>query len=122
MALDVDRIDRIVETVCTPIPLAHRLVRGIGFDGGRPIVCVVLTTRTTTHTPQQVTAVLLVGAGPVSWALCTDQIHGVVPLVARATVIDPRLPRWLRRARSQDGRMLAYLDPIQMVLDIGGAS
>lgn len=121
MALDVDRIDRIVETVCTPIPRAHRLVRGIGFDGGRPIVCVVLTTRTTEPTPQQVMAVLLVGAGPVAWALCTDQVHGAVSLVARSTAIDPRLPRWLRRARSQDGRTLAYLDPGQMVLDIGGA-
>jgi chemotaxis signal transduction protein len=118
----LDRVDRIIETECTPMPLAHRLVRGIGFDGGRPVVCVVLSTRTTEFAPQQVTAVLLVGAGPVAWALCIDQVHGVVPLAERATAIDPRLPRWLSRARSRDGRTLAYLDPGQMMLDIGGAA
>lgn len=122
VAIELDQVDRVVETVCTPMPMAHRLVRGIGFDDRRPIVCVVLSGKTAVTSPQPVTAVLLVGSGPVAWALCADQVHGVVPLVGLSPVIDERLPRWLSRARSQDGRTLAYLDSAQMVLDIGGAA
>jgi hypothetical protein len=122
VVLGLDHIDRIVETVCTPMPMAHRLVRGIGFDDQRPIVCVVLSTKPSDRAPQQITAVLLTGGGPVAWALCADQVHGVVPLVARAAVNDPRLPRWLGRARSQDGRTLAHLDVALMIADIGGAA
>ena len=122
MVIGLDQIDRIVETVCTPMPMAHRLVRGIGFDERRPIVCVVLSGKPTEPTAMLVTAVLLVGTGPIAWALCADQVHGVVPLVGRSNVVDARLPRWLSRVRSQDGRTLAHLDSAQMVLDIGGAS
>jgi hypothetical protein len=121
VAVGLEQVDRIVELVCTPMPMAHRLVRGIGFDDRRPIVCVVLSGKTADPAARLVTAVLLLGAGAVGWALCADYVHGVVPLVERAVVTDARLPGWLCRARSQDGRTLAYLDIAQMVLDIGGA-
>jgi hypothetical protein len=121
VVVDLAQVDRIVETVCTPMPMAHRLVRGIGFDERRPIVCVVLSGKSADPASHMVTAVLLVGAGPVVWALCADRVHGVVPLVGRSTAIDERWPRWLSRVRSQDGRTLAHLDSAQMVLDIGGA-
>jgi hypothetical protein len=120
VVVGLDQIDRILETVCTPMPMAHRLIRGIGFDERRPIVCVVLSGKPADPAPALVTAVLLAGIGPVAWALCADHVHGVVPLVGRSTVIDARLPRWLGRVRSQDGRTLAHLDSAQMVLDIGG--
>jgi hypothetical protein len=122
VVIGLDQVDRIVETVCTPMPMAHRLVRGIGFDDRRPIVCVVLSGKTADPAALTITAVLLTGAAAVAWALCADHVHGVVPLVERSTVIDARLPRWLSRVRSADGRTLAYLDCPQMVLDIGGAS
>jgi hypothetical protein len=122
VVIGLDQVDRIVETVCTPMPMAHRLVRGIGFEERKPIVCVVLSGKTTDPSPQAVTAVLLTGAGPVIWALCADQVHGVVPLIGRSTAVDERWPRWLSRVRSQDGRTLAHLDSALMVLDIGGAS
>jgi hypothetical protein len=118
----LDQIDRIIETVCAPMPMAHRLVRGIGFEDRRPIVCVVLSGKSAELTPQRVTAVLLTGAGPVLWALCADRVHGVVTLVERSTASDARWPRWLGRVRSQDGRTLAQLDGAVMVLDIGGAA
>jgi hypothetical protein len=121
VVIGLDQVDRIVETICTPMPMAHRLVRGIGFDDGKPIVCVVLSGKAADFAPQLVTAVLLVGGGPVVWALCADRVHGVVPLVGRSMAIDERWPRWLSRVRSQDGRTLARLDSAQMVLDIGGA-
>lgn len=117
----VDQVDRIIETICSPMPMTHRLVRGIGFDERRPIVCVVLSGKPTEPAPQMITAVLLVGHGPVMWALCADQVLGVVTLAERSTAIDARWPRWLGRVRSQDGRTLAQLDGAQMVLDIGGA-
>lgn len=122
VVVDLDRVDRIVQTVCTPMPMAHALVRGIGFDDRRPIVCVVLSGKPADPAPTMITAVLLAGRGAVTWALCADQVHGVVPLVGRSTTTDQRLPRWLRRVRSQDGRLLAQLDPVAMALDIGGAS
>lgn len=122
VAIDLDQIDRVVETTCTPMPLAHRLVRGIGFDNKRPIVCVVLNGKTGRDEPQLVTAVLLAGQGAVAWALCADHVLGVVPLVGRSTVADERLPRWLSRVFSQDGRSLAHVDAAKMVVDIGGAA
>jgi chemotaxis signal transduction protein len=121
LVIGLDQIDRIVETVCVPLPMAHSLVRGVGFEARGPIVCVVLSRKTATHASLLVTAVLLAGSGPVMWAVCADQVHGVVPLVGRSTVIDSRLPRWLSRVRSQDGRTIAHLDSAQMIRDIGGA-
>jgi hypothetical protein len=117
----LDQIDRIIETVCTPMPMAHRLVRGIGFDEHRPIVCVVLSGKPHEFAPQMVTAALLAGHGPVVWALCADRVHGVVTLVERSHASDARWPRWLTRVRNQEGRTLAQLDGAQMMLDIGGA-
>ena len=122
MVIGLDQVDRIVETVCTPMPMAHRLVRGIGFDDLRPIICVVLSGKSADPAPLLVTAVLLAGRGAVAWALCIAELHGVVPLVGRSTAIDARWPRWLSRVRSQDGRTFAHLDSALMVLDIGGAA
>jgi hypothetical protein len=121
VVLGLEQIDRILELVCTPMPMAHPLVCGIAFEQQRPIVCVGLTGKNTDPTPRTVTAVLLAGDGPVAWALCADRVHGVVPLVERSTAIDARWPRWLSRVRSADGRTLAHFDSAQMVLDIGGA-
>jgi hypothetical protein len=121
VVVDIAQVDRIVETTCTPLPLAHPLVRGIGFDGVRPIVCVVLSGKPDDLVPLSITAVLLAGNGPIAWALCADKVLGVLPLVGRSPAIDARWPRWLSRVRSQDGRTLAQFDGAQMVLDIGGA-
>ena len=121
IAVGVALIDRIVETQCTRLPLTHPLVHGIGFDAGRPLVCVFLGRKTEVLRLPMVTAVILAVAGTVAWALCADQILGVVPVVERSTTGDARLPRWLTRVRTSDGRVLAWLDPNLMVLDIGGA-
>lgn len=120
VAIDLDQVDRVIETVCTPMPMAHRLVRGIGFDDKRPIVCVALSGKLAHPSAEQVTAVLLVGAGSVVWAVCADHVLGVVPLVGRSTVPDARLPRWLTRVFSKDGRSLAHVNSVQLVVDIGG--
>lgn len=122
VVIGLDQVDRIVETVCTPMPMGHPLVRGIGFDERRPIVCVVLSGKAAEPTAQVVTAVLLAGKAPVGWALCADQVHGVVALVERSSAVDARFPRWLSRVRSQDGRTLAFVDSAQMVLDIGAVA
>ena len=122
MVVALDQVDRIIETVCTPMPMAHRLVRGVGFDERRPIVCVVLSGKSAELAPQPITAALQTAHGPVLWALCADRVHGVVTQDERSTASDPRWPRWLGRVRSQDGRTLAQLDGVQMVLDIGGAA
>ena len=122
MVIGLDQVDRIVETACMPMPMAHPLVRGIGFDERKPIVCVVLSGKPSDPSAIVVTAVLLAGGGAVTWALCADHVHGVVPLVGRSRVSDPRLPRWLGRVRGEDGRVMACLDPALMILDIGGAA
>ena len=122
MVIGLDQVDRIVETVCTPMPMGHPLVRGIGFDERRPIVCVVLSGKSAEPTAQLITAVLLAGKAAVGWALCADQVHGVVALIERSSVVDARFPRWLSRVHSQDGRTLAFVDSAQMVLDIGAVA
>ena len=121
VVVGIDQVDRLIETTCSPMPMVHSLVRGIAFEDRRPIICVVLSRKAMDPTLQRVRAVLLAGVGAVGWALCVDQLHGVIPLVSRSTVIDERLPRWLSRVRCEDGRTLAALDSAQMVLDIGGA-
>jgi hypothetical protein len=118
----LDQVDRIVETVCMPMPMTHPLVRGIAFAEGRPIVCVVLSGKPREPGPHNVTAVLLAGPGASAWALCADQVHGVVALVERSTAPDARWPRWLSRVRTQDGRTFAQFDGVQMALDIGAAA
>ena len=122
VAIDLDQIDRVVETLCTPMPLAHRLVRGIGFVDRKPVVCIVLNGKVGRVEPHLLNAVLLVRPGEVAWALCADRVLGVVPLVGRSTVVDERLPRWLSRVFSQDGRSLAHVHAAKMVDDIGGAA
>ena len=122
VVIGLPHVDRIIETACMPMPLAHPLVRGIGFEDERPIVCVVLSGKTGERDPHQVTAVLLAGAGAVTWAVCADQVVGVIPVVERSTTTDPRLPRWLGRVRTSDGRVLAWLEPSVMVADIGGVA
>jgi hypothetical protein len=121
VVIGLDEVDRIVETMCAPLPMAHALVHGIGFDEHRPIVCVGLDGKPAAGA-RMVIAVLLAGAGPVAWALCVAQVHGVVPLVGRALVADPRLPRWLSRVSSQDGRTLSLVDGARLVRDIGSAA
>jgi hypothetical protein len=121
VVVDLAQVDRIVETTCTPLPMAHPLVQGISFDGTRPMICVVLSGKSDELAAASVTAILLAGAGPVAWALCADKVLGMVPLVGRSTVVEARWPRWLRRVRSADGRTLAQFDGAQMILDIGGA-
>ena len=118
VAVSLDRIDRVVQTPCARIPTSHPLVRGIGFDGERPIICVFLGRRAEDH-PGDVTAVLLLGAGEAQWAVCADRVLGVVTVADRSTKSDTRLPRWLNRARTSEGRALAWLDPELMVRDIG---
>src|SRR5262249_13576195 len=93
----LDQVDRIIQTLCTPMPSAPRLARGRGFDERRPIVCVMLSGKSAELAPQTITAVLLAGHGPVVWALCADRVFGVVTLVGRSTALDPRWPRWLGR-------------------------
>lgn len=122
VVIGLDQVDRLVETVCTPMPMGHPLVRGIGFDERRPIVCVVLSGKPAEPTAQMVRAVLLAGRAPVGWALCADQVLGMVALVERSSAVDARFPRWLSRVRSQDGRTLAFVDSAQMVLDIGAVA
>lgn len=122
VVVGLDQIDRIVELVCTPMPMTHPLVRGIAFVEGRPVVCVVLSGKPTDPAPCTITAVLLSGTGPVAWALCADHVHGVVSLVARSTAVDTRWPRWLHRVRSEAGKAFAEFDGAQMAADIGAAS
>ena len=69
------------------------------------------------------TAVLLAGQGPVVWALCADRVpRRGARWSARSNASDPRLPRWLIRVLSQDGRTLAQSTARRWSLDIGGAA
>ncbi|HLL24130.1 MAG TPA: chemotaxis protein CheW [Kofleriaceae bacterium] len=121
VAVALDRIHRILETTCAHVPTSHPLVRGIAFADGRPLVCVFLG-RNSEQLSVDIKAVVLVAPGGVSWALCADHVHGVVTVADRSTKTDGRLPRWLARARTSEGRTLAWLDPSLMIADIGAGA
>jgi hypothetical protein len=102
-------IARVMEVQYGPLPLAHRLVVGLGFDERRAIVCVSLTpTRTQADSTK---AVLFETAGRIGFGLCIDEALELVEVVrVERGAAQVNLPVWVRRARTSDGRTLGWID------------
>jgi hypothetical protein len=109
IALPVSGISRVLALACAPLPLAHRLVAGLGFHDARAIVCVTLTpSRLGADT---VKVVLLDSPGRVGFGLCIEEALDLVEIVAiDRGAVQASLPRWVRRARTADGRTLGWID------------
>jgi len=110
-------------------PLVLPLVGGVGIRDGRAVVSVRLVSNRGGVRPARraIQAVLLGDPdGSVDWALEVDRVHGLVHarLTDRSRRDRPgRLPRWVSRAKTADGRRLAWIDVDGMIRDLtsGGA-
>jgi hypothetical protein len=110
------------------LPLATRLVGGVGFHAGRAIVCVALARRPSGEDgPHMSHAVILGGAalgaigGEVGWAIAVDETFRFVHATALARgAADERLPSWIGRARTDDGRTIGWIDGAAMLADVAG--
>jgi hypothetical protein len=113
IVVPVRLIARVIALAYEPLPLAHRLVVGLGFEHTRTVVCVSLTpSRAVGPGPGATTkAVLFESKTPLGYGLCIDEALDLVDIVQveRGTV-QPNLPRWVRRARTSEGRTLGWID------------
>lgn len=119
IAIPVGAIARVLALRCSPLPLAHQLVVGLGFDGDRTIVCVSINpARVQTD---DMKAVLFDTAGRVGFGLCIEEAVELVDVttIERGTV-QASLPRWIRRAHTADGRTLGWIDPEVLIGELTG--
>jgi chemotaxis signal transduction protein len=122
LAMDLTRVDRVIEVPWAPLPLVRPLVLGLGFDDDRPIVCVSLAKAHAGGDDAVVKAILLAGAARVGWALCVDEVFSLIqvsPLEPGAEHDRGKLPRWIGRARCGDGRTVGWIDADVMMRDLG---
>jgi hypothetical protein len=118
----VDRVARIIEIPCAPLPLARPLVLGLGFDDDRPVVCITLGPPQPLNENPIVKAVLLTTPASIGWALCIDEVFNLISVVELSPVergpAGSQRPPWVRRARTADGRVVGWIDADDMVRDL----
>jgi hypothetical protein len=109
VAVPVTSISRVVDVTYGALPLTHPLVLGLGFDEARPIVCIAIVRTDVVATNTK--AVLFETESRLGYGLCIDEALdiGDVIQVERNTA-QTHLPRWVRRARTIDGRLLGWID------------
>lgn len=118
LAVRLDRVARVIEVSYAPLPLAHPLVIGIGFEDARPLVCVALTRARPAAAGATTRAVLLDLPGQIGWALCIDEVFSLSQLVRWELGGQSKLPAWVGRARTSDGRTVGWIDPDGMIGDL----
>ncbi len=117
VAVPVSVIARVLGLQYAPLPLAHRLVVGLGFADSRAIVCVALTPAS--PGADSATAVLFDTQGRVGFALCIEEALALVKVISiERGPVQEHLPSWVRRARTADGRALGWIDADQLVEEL----
>jgi chemotaxis signal transduction protein len=135
IVVPVEHVAQIIEYETSPLPLTRRWISGVGLHDDRLVMTIRLMPEATGAPPSASTpaesqpgrhrtkAVLLsVPDSKVAWAL---EVQEVVVLV-RASVIERRrveprtgdLPPWIGRARTVDGRSIAWIDVPAMLADL----
>jgi len=124
----VEHVAQIIDYETSPLPLTRRWITGAGLHDDRLVMTVGLVAEgASASAPQparrRTKGVLLnVPDSLVAWAL---EVQEVVVLV-KATVIERRraeprtgdLPPWIGRARTTDGRSIAWIDVAAMLADL----
>ena len=122
LVVRVDRVARIIEVPCAPLPMARPLVLGLGFDDDRPVVCISLSRQQRSDDDAIVKAVLLTTPARVGWALSVDEVFSLTTIVELSAMdrgaTRGQLPPWVRRARTADGRVVGWIDADAMVRDL----
>jgi len=122
IVVPVEHVAQIVEFQLSPLPLTRRWVSGVGLYDDRLVMTVGLSPVPTRERRSTKGILLAVPGSKVAWAL---EVQEVLVLV-RATVIEqkkgaPRvgdLPPWIGRARTNDGRQVAWIDVPDMVSNL----
>ena len=126
IVVPVEHVVQIIDYETSPLPLSRRWISGVGLHDDRLVMTVCLVAERATG-PQparrRTKGVLLnVPGSKVAWAL---EVQEVVVLVTAAVIerrqSEPRtgdLPPWIGRARTSDGRSIAWIDVAAMVLDL----
>jgi chemotaxis signal transduction protein len=121
LAIRLDQVARVIELPCVALPRTNPLVRGVGFEDARTIVFVSLTRDAVAANGAVVRAVLLQTSGRVGWALCIDEVLDLITVTQLATPDrDHKLPRWVRKARTTDARMIGWIDADVLVRELAG--
>ena len=121
--MPVERVAQIIEYETSPIPLTRPWIVGAGVYDDRLVMTVGLVAEGAAGVPRArhlTKAVLLaVPDTEVSWAL---EVHKVMILVQASVIAQqqepPRngnLPPWIARARTSDGRSIAWIDVPRML-------
>jgi chemotaxis signal transduction protein len=124
VAIPIESVARIIEYQVVPLPLSRPWIGGLGIHEGTPLVSIALVApdgeaaaRTTT------TGILLTAPGSlIGWALEINEMFAFV----RATVLPRRaesaadkLPLWITRAVTDDGKSLGWISVGEMLADLG---
>jgi hypothetical protein len=119
VAVPVTTIARVVGVTYGPLPLAHRLVAGVGFEAQRAVICIsLLPQRATSGTTK---AVLLDTTGRIGFGLCIDEALELVDVVqVERGSVQHNLPKWVRRARTSDNRTLGWIDTDVLIGELSG--
>ncbi len=132
IAVPIQCIASIIELRIGRLPLAARLVGGVGYHEGRAVVCIALGRHGSEGASTFVTKALLLTKPsrvnqvpqdvPCDWALLVDDTHRLVRVTpGERGAADERLPDWIGRGRTDDGRMIGWIDVAAMLREIGGA-
>ena len=126
IVVPVEHVSQIIDYEISPLPLTRRWITGAGLHDDRLIMTVGLVAEGAAA-PQparrRTKGVLLnLPDSKIAWAL---EVQEVVVLV-KATVTERRrneprtgdLPPWIGRARTTDGRSIAWIDVAAMLADL----
>jgi chemotaxis signal transduction protein len=129
-ALPAESVAQIVEYDVSPLPHGGRWVAGLGLLGTRVLVSVALAAPGGAARGRRSTKGVLLNApsSPVGWALEVSEVSSFVHVEVDAAGAPPRpgrgsllpaagrdVPSWLGRARTSDGRTLAWIDAQEIV-------
>jgi chemotaxis signal transduction protein len=129
IVVPIEHVAQIIEYELSPLPLTRRWIAGVGLYDERLVMTVGLVADTAAvPTPERrLTKGILLNlpSSKIAWAL---EVQEVLVLV-RAAVIEQRpgvpragdLPPWITRARTNDGRSIAWIDVPAMLADLGTA-
>jgi chemotaxis signal transduction protein len=118
-------VAQILEYEVTPrLPLSERFIGGIGVHEGRILISIELV-KLAGMTGRRRTATGVLLHTPNSATRWVIEVHRIASFVHASTesktvAAGEKLPDWLSRVRTSDGRLIGWLDTELMVQHLGG--
>ena len=127
IVVPVEHVEQIIDYELSPLPLTRRWITGVGLHNDRLVMTVGLIADGHALGPaterRRTKGVLLTGTDTrVAWALEVQEVRVIVQAAVierrRATPRTGELPPWIGRARTNDGRSIAWIDVPAMLSDL----